>query len=266
MVEQNTAPDHLSVSDIDVYLGGRKILDSISFSATAGEVVVLVGANGAGKSTLLKSLVGLIEPKSGTACYNDGDIARLDTKQRAQHFAFLPQDRVVFWAMTVENVVALGRLPHRGFFAGPSEADIETVQTAMTRMGVMHLAQRPIATLSGGERARVLIARALAQQARFIVADEPTDGLDPAHALRVFMEFRALADAGSGVVTSLHDLTLAARFADKICLLKDGSCLAFGLPDDVLTKDHLRNAFGVETVCTKLEGLPVVVPTHPLTS
>ena len=169
------------------------------------------------------------------------------------------------WALSAERVVALGRLPHRSFAAGESVDDHAAIARAMTGMDVMQFAQRPIATLSGGEQARVLIARALAQDARVIIADEPTSGLDPAHALSVFDQFSAISREGRAVVTALHDLSLAARYANRIVIVKSGACIADGPPAQVLSKTNLASAFNIDAYLTHVGDVPVIVPTSPLT-
>jgi iron complex transport system ATP-binding protein len=183
----------------------------------------------------------------------------------ARASAYLPQDRTVHWSLPCERVVGLGRLPHRRFSAAESAADAAAIAEAMASMDVSQFAERPIATLSGGERARVLVARALAQQARYIATDEPTAGLDPAHSLRLFAEFKRLSQKGHAIVTALHDLSLAARYATRVVLLKDGRCIASGPTAQVLSKENLANAFSVDAFVTEIEGFPVVLPVTPLT-
>ncbi|MEQ1718579.1 MAG: ABC transporter ATP-binding protein, partial [Hyphomicrobium sp.] len=191
-------------------------------------------------------------------------LGHYERAELGRRIAYLPQDRTVHWGLAAEHVVALGRLPHKSFAAGPSEKDRAAVSDAMMRMDIVHLKDRSVARLSGGERARVLVARALAQDAQYLIADEPTAGLDPAHSLTLFEELRRLGHEGKSVVTALHDLSLAARYATRILLLKDGRCIADGPPAQVLSNTNLATAFGVDAIVAEIAGLPVVLPRSPL--
>ena len=255
----------LKANAVSAQLGQRIVLKNFSTSIAPGDFVAVVGANGAGKSTVLKSLSGLLAPTDGSVTLDDKLLSDIPRRDSAKQIAYLPQDRTVHWPLTAERVVALGRLPHRNFAAAENAADKRLIDGAMQRMDVLLFAQRPIVTLSGGERARVLIARALAQEARYLIADEPTAGLDPAHSLTVFQEFARLANDGHAVITALHDLSLAARYAKRVILLKHGVCIADGSASSVLTKDNLAQAFSIDAIVTTIDGIPVVLPTAPLT-
>lgn len=255
----------LAAENISIDLGGRTVLTEFSSSIKPGDFIAVVGPNGAGKSTALRAFAGLIKPRSGQVTIDGRPIGSLDRREIGRQIAYLPQDRTVHWALDCAHVAGLGRLPHRNFSAGESAVDKAAVETAMQRMDVLQFAQRPIVALSGGERARVLIARALAQEARYFIADEPTAGLDPAHTLYVMREFARLANDGHGVVTAMHDLSLALRYASRVILLVEGRCIAEGSASSVLKKDLLAQAFGIETIVTTIEGIPVVLPTSPLT-
>jgi len=250
----------LSVENANVILGSRAVLHGFSMSISPGELVAVVGANGAGKSTALRVATGLIEPEQGRVLLEGAPLANVSRAERGRHIAYLPQDRTVHWALAAERVVALGRLPHRSFAAGESAADRAAIETAMQRMDVIGLKDRPVLALSGGERARVLVARALAQEARILVADEPTAGLDPAHSLSLFEELHRLAHEGHAVLTAMHDLSLVARFASRVLMMKDGALIADGRPVDVLTRDNLATAFGIDAIIADVAGLPVVLP------
>ncbi len=255
----------LAARNVSVALGSRAVLHGLTLQASPGEIVVVAGPNGAGKSTALKVLAGLITPSQGHVSVDDKPLANFDRHELARTIAYLPQDRTVHWSIPCERVVALGRLPHRSFASAEAGSDHDAIAAAMASMDVAQFAQRPIATLSGGERARVLVARALAQQARYIVTDEPTAGLDPAHSLRLFEEFKRLSAQGHAIVTALHDLGLAARYASRVVLLKDGRCIADGRPARVLSRENLAEAFSVDVLVSELQGIPVVVPVTPLT-
>lgn len=255
----------LEAEAISVSLGGRTVIEDCSATFGAGEFVAVIGANGAGKSTLLRTLAGLVAPDRGRVSLNGQALSDMHARDAARAIAYLPQDRTVHWPLDAERVVALGRLPHRSFAAAESDADKSAVAAAMQRMDVMSFAQRPIVALSGGERARVLVARALAQKAQFLLADEPTAGLDPAHALHLLAEFTRLARDGNTVITALHDLSMALRYADRVLLLVHGRCIADGPAADVLKSDLIAQAFGIETIVTTIGGIPVIVPASPMT-
>ena len=254
----------LACENATVQLGGRAVLREFSAVIAPGEFVAVVGPNGAGKSTALRLMAGLIVPEAGRVLLDGQPIGAFAGKTLAKRIAFLPQDRTVHWPLAAERVVALGRLPHRSFAAAESLRDVEAIRAAMQRMDVAQFADRPVTALSGGERARVLVARAMAQDAEFLIADEPAAGLDPAHVLALFQEFSRLSRDGHGVLTALHDLSLALRFATRVILLRDGVCLADGQPAQVLNKQNLGKAFGVDAIVTEIDGIPVVLPHAPL--
>jgi iron complex transport system ATP-binding protein len=247
-----------------VSLKGREVLRGLSLAAEPGRLTAIIGRNGAGKTTLLKVLAGLVAPRDGTALLDGADIATWDRGRLACALSYLPQERVVHWALTARAVVALGRLPYRPFGAGESEADRAAITAALAAMDVSHLAQRPVPELSGGERARVLVARALAQEPHVLLADEPAAGLDPAHQLTLFQHLATLAAAGRTVVVALHDLSLAARFCHAVALVHEGRTLAAGVPQDVLSPEHLAAAYGITARYQSIEGVPVVLPLEVL--
>lgn len=250
----------LQAQNVSVSLGGRTVLEDLTTKVAPGEFVAVVGPNGAGKSTALKMLAGLLPARSGSVTLDDAPLASITGRALARRIAYLPQDRIVHWSLPASRIVALGRLPHRSFAAGESSADRAAIDAAMTRMDVAQFAGRPVTMLSGGERARVLVARALAQQAQYLIADEPAAGLDPAHALALFEEFSRLARDGHGILTALHDLSLALRFATRVILLRDGRCLADGPSAQVLNRANLAAAFSIDAIVTEIEGIPVVLP------
>lgn len=263
-VTNNSA--RLRADQIVVHRGQSAVLSNISVDIQPGEVVAVVGANGSGKSTLLRTLAGLQRVYKGQVLLGDVALTRYERRELAKSIAHLPQDRTVHWNMTCERVVALGRLPHRNLVAGDSETDLTVITDAMQRMDVMRFAQRPIATLSGGEKARVLIARTLAQQATFIIADEPTAGLDYVHTLQLCDELRRIASQGRAIIFALHDLSIAARYADRIVILRKGACIANGPPAQVLSTSNLAAAFDINSIVTEVNGMTVVLAASPLTS
>ena len=256
--------DMLQAKDVSVRLSGRRVLQSVSLTVRAGEIVAVIGANGAGKSTFLKVIAGLLIPGEGSVSLGKQAFTALEPRALGREIAYLPQDRTVNWPLSVRRLVGLGRLPHRAPVAGPSAADLAAIEKAMAAMDVLRFANRPVDELSGGERARVLLARALAQQSRFLVADEPNTGLDPAHGLTLFAQFVRMAALRCAVIVALHDLSLAARYCHRVLLLKDGSALAEGPPRFVLTPERLAEAYGVRATVAQIDGWPVVVPIEPI--
>lgn len=249
----------LEVSRLGAALGGKPVLRNVSFAIGAGEFVGLIGPNGAGKSTLLRAVLGLIEAR-GEVRLAGHDMRALRAGERARRVAYLPQDREVAWAVPAEVLVSLGRAPHRPAFAGLTQADRMAVEQAMRRMEVDNLRMRPATELSGGEKARVLIARALAQEAPLLLADEPTAGLDPSHQIALMRIFASLAGEGRSVVASMHDLGLAARWCSRLILLDQGAIVADGRPDEVLTAGRLRQVYRVEAHFGEAAGKMIVVP------
>jgi iron complex transport system ATP-binding protein len=249
----------LSVSGLQVALAGTTVLQDVSFSVQPGEFVGLIGPNGAGKTTLLRAVLGLV-PASGEIELGGKALARLNERQRALRVSYLPQDRDIAWAVTAEAIVNLGRAPHRAPYSGVTPADRRAVDGALRRMDVEPLRARVATDLSGGERARVLIARALAQEAPLLLADEPVAGLDPAHQIGLMRVFAGLATEGRSVVASMHDLGLAAGWCSRIILLARGHLETDGTPREVLTADRLRAVYGVDAHIEESAGRLLVQP------
>lgn len=241
----------------------RVVLCDVSFALAPGRVTGIVGPNGAGKSTLLKALAGVLPVTSGQVTLDATPLGNIDRQQRARAIAYLPQERSVHWPLPVRDIVALGRLPHRGSPAGDSAADRAAIDAALATMDLVALADRPANQLSGGELGRALIGRALAQQAAIILADEPAAGLDPAHALDLFGVLQRLAADGRTVVVAHHDLSMAARFCHDIVVLAQGRVAVAGAACDVLTRARLEPVFGVHFAIGEIEGLPVLLPSTP---
>jgi iron complex transport system ATP-binding protein len=254
----------VEVRGLRVALGAREVLSGLDFSAHAGEMTAVIGPNGAGKTTLLRAIAGLLRPTAGTAAVDGRAIADWQPQALARALAYLPQERVVHWALGARAIVALGRLPYQPMGAGESEADTAAIATALAAMDAGHLAERPVLEMSGGERARILVARALAQQPRVLLADEPATGLDPAHQLTLFRHFTRLAGSGCTIVVALHDLSLAARFCHRIVLMHQGRTVASGSPEDVLTGEHLAAVYGIKARYATLDGVPIVLATDVL--
>lgn len=252
----------LSVSDLAVSLGARRVLDGVTAAFRPGRVTAILGPNGSGKSTLVKALAGLLDADAGHVRLDTRLVGRLDPRERARTIGYLPQDPTVHWDLGVRELVALGRLPHRAPFSAPSPEDRAAVDAALEATGTTHLAGRTAHQLSGGERARVLLARVLAGTPRWLLADEPLASLDPVHQLALLDQLRTLAAQGMGVVIVLHDLLQAARAADDVLLLNQGRIVAFGPAREALAHQPLRDAFGVEVMIVPDEAgrlLPVPI-------
>jgi iron complex transport system ATP-binding protein len=243
-----------------VSLKGREVLRGLDLRAEPGQLTAVIGRNGAGKTTLLRVLARLVAPDAGAVLLDGTSLGGWERGRLAQAVAYLPQERLVHWALTARAVVALGRLPYQPLGARETDADRAAIDAALAAMDAADLAGRPVPELSGGERARVLIARALAQEPRVLLADEPAAGLDPAHQLTLFRHLADLATTGRTVVVAVHDLSLAARFCHSIALVHEGHVLAAGRPQDVLSPQHLAAAYGISAHVHAIDGVPVVLP------
>jgi iron complex transport system ATP-binding protein len=250
----------LKISHLGAQLGGRTVLSDVSLDVAAGEFVGLIGPNGAGKTTLLRAVLGLTAYTGGIALANSA-VETLSARDKALRVSYLPQEREIAWPVTVERVVALGRAPHLPPFSRPGVADAASITRAMARMDILDLATRAATDLSGGEKARVLIARALAQEAPLLLADEPTSGLDPSHQIALMKVFAELARDGAGVVACLHDLGLAARWCTRLILLDQGRIVADGTPREVLSAERLRAIYNIRAFIRE-DADGVIV--HPL--
>lgn len=229
----------LSLAGLGLSRRGRAVLADIALELRPGECLGLIGPNGAGKSTLIRAALGL-ERAGGRS-----SLAAMAPGARARHAAWLPQGREVAWPMPVRDLVALGRLPHLARGTELPPADRAAVDAVLARLDLTPLAGRPATELSGGELARVLLARALVQDTPLILADEPVAGLDPAHQIAVMRLLAGLARAGRGVLVTCHDLGLAARFCTRLAVIEAGRIVADGPPGAVLTPALLARVFGI---------------------
>lgn len=239
-----TVGSHLRVSGLTFERGTRRILDSIDLRFESGCVTAVLGPNGAGKSTLLNCIAGLLDPPWGEIQFDNVSLAKLTALERARRIAFLPQTPEIAWPIDVEALVGLARIPFR---RTASDAENQAAVTrAMERTQVTQWSKRIVTTLSGGERARALLARIFAGEPEWILADEPFTGLDPAHQFEAADLLRSFAANGGGVLLTIHDLALAARVADRIVILNEARIVADGTPQAALTPATLRAVYGID--------------------
>lgn len=240
----------LSLKNFSVTRRKRQILRDITLTVEPGELVGIIGPNGAGKTTLMRAALGLIDATGHSS------LTQLSPSARGRAVAWMPQSREIAWPVDVQTLVMLGRIPHLGTGQRPSAADRAAVERALERMDLGAFRARTTTRLSGGEQARVLIARALAQETPLLMTDEPIAGLDPAHQIATMRSFAALAREGHSVLISLHDLGLAARHCTRLIVIDRGRIAADGPPQAVLTPALVRDTFGISAFLqTTREGL-----------
>lgn len=250
----------VAVEGLSVRLGRRAVLEGVDAVLEPGRLTGIIGPNGAGKSTLVRAFLGLIRPDAGRVTIDGRDVAALPPREMARAIAYLPQGQTLHWPLSVERLVALGRLPHLGPLSRIGEADRAAVVEAMERADVLSLRDRTATELSGGERARVLLARALAVGAGGLVVDEPLAALDPGHQIDVMTLLRREALGGGLVVAVLHDLGMAARYCDRLLLVDRGRLVAEGTAAEVLTPERLAAVYGIRALVDTSGPVPSIVP------
>lgn len=233
---------------ITVRVHGRTLVDAADLEVASGRLTVLLGPNGAGKTSVLRAAIGLAPRAGGQAMLDGQDTAHLRPEARARTLAYLPQARPLAWPQRVRDIVALGRFAHGGALARLGAEDAQAVERALAACDLTALADRAADTLSGGELARVHLARALAAEAPLIVADEPVAGLDPLHQHRVMAGLRGFVAQGGGAMAVLHDLDLAQRYADDLLWMKEGRIVARGSVADTMTPERVAEVYGVRAV------------------
>ncbi|MEU6293681.1 ABC transporter ATP-binding protein [Streptomyces erythrochromogenes] len=248
------APGALDAEEVSVVVKGRTLVDRVSLHVAPGEVVGLVGPNGAGKSTLLRTVYRALRPTAGRVLLDGVDVRRIPAKHLARRLAAVLQETAGDFELTVYDVVAMGRTPHKRAFAGDDADDRAIITDALAELDVERLVHAPFDRLSGGEKQRVLIARALAQRAGTMVLDEPTNHLDLRHQLEALRLVRGL---GVTAVIALHDLNLAASFCDRICVMDGGRLVAAGTPQEVLTAGLLAEVYRVDADVARHPGTGV---------
>jgi iron complex transport system ATP-binding protein len=258
----------LSIEPVTIYDGDVELVKGVDFSVAPGEMVALIGPNGAGKTSLLRGLLGLLPPTTGGARVGGQWLHAMSPTRRARTVAWLPQSVPLAWPIKVQDAVALGRFAHGGSPQLLSSADNDAITAAMAACEVTPLVQRSTATLSGGELARVHLARALAAQTPWLFADEPVAALDPAHRIAVMQRLRDHAQANNvGMIIVLHDLDLAARFCDRLVAIRHGQLLFDGTPSAVIKPAMIRALFDVDASVDYVGGWPrLTVAAAPATS
>ncbi|WP_296716042.1 ABC transporter ATP-binding protein [Erythrobacter sp.] len=246
----------LAAQNLSLDRGGVRVVDGVSAALQPGAITAIVGPNGAGKSSLLLGLAGLIDPVEGAVLLQGRALGDIPPRERAQAIGYLPQAPEIAWDVAVENLVALGRLPWR-------DRGADAVEAALTALALQELRKRPASRLSGGERARVLLARVLAGEPRWILADEPLAALDLAHQLRLIAHFKSCAQAGQGVVVVLHDLALAMNHADRVLVLDQGRLVAKGPAADALAPDMIAQVWGIAARWLGDDGAKALVASEP---
>lgn len=252
----------LSVRDLSFSYGDRKILHGISFEAATGEVLGIAGPNGCGKTTLIKCIDRIFEPQ-GEVEFAGKYLEHMTTTEVAQLIAYVPQALTMGMAMSVFETILLGRRPYIRWSV--SDADIERVSMIIDDLGIQHLAFRSMTQISGGERQKVMIARAMVQDPSLLLLDEPTSALDLRHQLEV-MELvqRVSREKQVSVLMAVHDLNLASRFCDRLMVMKEGRVVALGKPSELLNETLIRDVYGVEAMITRQSGFLQVIPVRPV--
>ena len=254
---------HLEAQSLDCGYGSRQVLREVSLTAQPGEVLAILGPNGSGKTTLLKALARLLRPRAGSVFWGGQDVWNQSPRELARQIALAPQSESHEWPLSVEEAVLLGRAPHRGWFLPYADEDRAFAEQALVNTGLIPLRQRPITQLSGGELRRMILARALAQEAQALLLDEPMAGLDYKYQLEVLPILKQLAkEQDLLVVLSLHDLNFASLYCDRVAVLSEGQLVALGAPRAVLTEELISRTFGIRVTVVKhpVYETPLIVP------
>jgi iron complex transport system ATP-binding protein len=244
----------LSIRNLAFGYGARTVGSGVTLTVDDGEVLALLGPNGAGKTTLFKTMLGLLPPKEGDVQLDGVSLTGLSRAERARKIAYVPQAHAALFPFIVRDVVLMGRAARLAPFSAPARRDREIAMQALERLGMTHLASRPYTEISGGERQMALIARALAQEPKILVMDEPTASLDYGNQMRVLSHIRRLAGEGISVILSTHNPDHVFMVADRVALLHNGALAALGAPSDVLTAERLKQLYDIDVVIGTLPG------------
>lgn len=232
----------ISIKDLSTSIGNTKVLKDINLAISTGEVVGIVGPNGSGKSTLLKNICRVLKPDTGFISLSGENIYKMSSRETSQHLAVVSQESPVTFDFKVSEIVFMGRTPHKRFLEADTKHDEDIIDAALEKVGMQDFKQRSFSSLSGGEKQRVMIARALAQEAKVLILDEPTNHLDIHHQIQIL---DLIHELNITVIAALHDLNLAATYCDRIYVMNQGEIVAAGFPDELLTKQLLKKIFKV---------------------
>ena len=243
----------LKIKELNCYYSSMRVLQGINLSAGRGEIIGIIGPNGSGKTTLLRVISKVIKPKIGSVLIRGRDVQEMKASELARELAVVAQDTSINFDFSVLEIVLMGRTPHLKRFQVEGEKDLAIAKKAMEATDILHLADRSITEISGGERQRVIIARALAQEPKLLLLDEPTSNLDINYRLEILDLIKKLAKKGLTVIMAIHDLNLAAQYCDRMAMLNNGRIISAGLPEEVLTPENIKHAFKVEAVVKRHE-------------
>ncbi len=244
MVNDNTSI--LEFKDTDLGYNGKAIMHNLNFSVSAGEIVCLLGPNGVGKTTLFKTMLGFIPPIAGKIIINNTDISEISPRDFARLIAYVPQTHATPFPYKAKEVVLFGRAVHLGIFAAPGKRDHKIAEECLELLEVKHLAERPFTELSGGEKQMVIFARALAQEAQFIILDEPTSNLDYGNQVRIIRKINELKKQSAGILMATHSPDHAFMVGSKVIMMEKGNIYKSGLPETVITSDNLKKIYGID--------------------
>lgn len=253
----------LTARNLTIKKADRFLVQDVSMDVACGELIGLIGPNGAGKSTLLSLLAGIDKPDGGSIQLDGQSLFDIALHQRAAQIGWLEQQGVIQWPVTVERLVMLGRIPHLPAWGKPNDADTTAVERAILLADCSGIRKQVVTTLSGGERSRALLARALAAEPSILFADEPVSALDLSHQLQTMQLLRDYANGDNAAVVVLHDLSLAARYCDRLYLMHQGKVLANGSVASVLSTDNIASVYGV-SIISGCEQVPWIIPVDRL--
>ncbi|MHC1610564.1 MAG: ABC transporter ATP-binding protein [Candidatus Methanospirareceae archaeon] len=244
----------LEIKDVDAYYGSVQVLEGVDFNVAQGELLGIIGPNGSGKTTLLRAIARILKPKTGAILLDGKAVTEMKEKEFSRNFAAVPQETTIQFDFTALDVVLMGRNPHLGRLEMESERDIEIARRCMELTNCWHLAERPVTELSGGERQLVIIARALTQEPKVLLLDEPTSHLDINYQIKIMELLKYLTvHEGLIVIAVIHDLNLAAQYCDRLALLRDGKIVSMGTQYEVLTAENIKTAFGADVIVKRHE-------------
>lgn len=253
----------LSVENVSFTYGEKPILKNVSLAVEQGELVAILGHNGSGKTTLLRCISGYLTPTAGMVRIGGQAVSSLSARKLAQRMALVPQNPVMEFDFTVQDIVLMGRNPHLKRFAVETDADFAAADAALARTGMTALSGRSVLTLSGGEWQRTIIARAICQKSDVMLLDEPVASIDVKHQIEILRLVRSLCrENGISALCVMHDVNLSAHYSDQILLLKGGETLACGSPCNVVTAPLLQEAYGIEAEVREVQGHPFMIPRY----